>query len=266
MALEVGHGLGGIEGRRGIADAPARHGIGLGHAVDDDGALLDLGAERSDGDVLRAVVDQEFVNLVRDDGKILFDRQIANRLQLLAGEHESVGVVGGIDDDGAGLVRHRRAEIVDGGLEVVFLPALHDHRHAARHPHDFGIADPVGAGDDDLVALLQQRLEGVEQRMLRAVGYHDLLGHVIQSVVPLELIADGLPKLRHTGRGGIAGLSQIQRILGRLADVLRGVEIRFARAEADHVDALLLHFLRLCVNRKCQRARHALTTLGNPHD
>ena len=102
--------------------------------------------------------------------------------------------------------------------------------------------------------------------MLRAVGYHDLLGHVIQSVVPLELIADGLPKLRHTGRGGIAGLSQIQRILGRLADVLRGVEIRFARAEADHVDALLLHFLRLCVNRKCQRARHALTTLGNPHD
>ena len=254
-----------MQGACGVADAPARHRVGLGHAVDDDGALLKLGAERCDGHMLRAVVDQVLVNLVRDDGQVMADGDVSDGLQLLTGVDEAVGVVGGVEHDGARAVGDGGLDLLGRELEAVFLLRLHGHGHAARHDDQLGVADPVGAGDDHLVALVQQRLERVEQRMLRAVGHHDLLRLIGQPVVAQQLVAHGLSQLHHARCGRIARHAAVQCVLGGAADVLGRVKVRLACAKAHHVQAPGLHLLCLCVDLERQRARHSLAALGYPH-
>ena len=48
MALQGADALGQVQRCSGVADAPAGHAVGLGHAVDDDGALVDLRGQGGD--------------------------------------------------------------------------------------------------------------------------------------------------------------------------------------------------------------------------
>ena len=75
MALKRRHGADDGLGARGVADAPAGHGVGLGNAVDHDRLRANFVAQRSDGNVRFAVVNQLLIDFVGDDVKLLFHRQ-----------------------------------------------------------------------------------------------------------------------------------------------------------------------------------------------
>ena len=265
VALVVGHGLGHFHGRGGVSNAPAGHGVGLGHAVDGDGARLDLVAQGGDGDVLRAVIDKVFVDLVRDDVEVVLDGEPADVLKLLAGVDKAVGVVGGVQDDGARPACDGGLDLAGQELKAVLLPRLHDDGNAARHAHQLRVAHPEGTRHDDLVPLVQQRLEGVEQGVLRAVGDHDLARLVVQAVVAQELLADGLLEVHRARSGRIPRHALVQGLLCGLADVLGRIKIRLARAKAHDVQALGLHLLGLGVDLQRDRTLDILTALGYSH-
>src|SRR5204862_270075 len=90
---------------------------------------------------------------------------------------------------------------------VVGLLRGYDLGHGAGQLDQFGVADPVGGRNDDLVARVAEHREGVVQRMFRAVGNHDLLGRVLETVSFLVLSRDGGPKLGSARNAVSVGLS-----------------------------------------------------------
>jgi hypothetical protein len=74
--------------------------------------------------------------------------------------------------------------------------------------------------------------------MLRAAGDEDLLRVVREVAIPRELCDDRLLELGDTVDHGVLGEPLVDGLLGRVLDVLRGVEVRLAGAEADDVAAL----------------------------
>ena len=77
--------------------------------------------------------------------------------------------------------------------------------------------------------------------MLAAAGDRDLRGFVSKAVVALEFVDDGLLELGDARCGGVFGEAVIERLFGGVLDVIRGVKIRLAGAETDHVLAAFLH-------------------------
>ncbi len=103
--------------------------------------------------------------------------------------------------------------------------------------HDVRIGHPVGRRDDHLVAGIEGGHQRVVDGLLAAAADGDLLGGVVEVVLPLELGADRLAQRRGAGDRGILGLAAIDGGLSRRLDVVGGVEVRLAGAEADDVAA-----------------------------
>ena len=83
----------------GIADAPAGHGISLGKTVDRNAVPVDLWRKRGGGDMLCAVIDHLFIDLIGDDGKAVFHGQFTERTKRLLAVYSAGGIVGGVDQD-----------------------------------------------------------------------------------------------------------------------------------------------------------------------
>src|SRR5436309_8072211 len=97
LALEVGDGPDDLPGPGGVPDAPARHGVGLGARLHDQGAGLDLRPERRDaGDA--PLVRERFVALVRDHPQATLQDQRSHGLEIWAREHGTRRIVGAVQD------------------------------------------------------------------------------------------------------------------------------------------------------------------------
>ena len=86
---------------------------------------------------------------------------------------------------------------------------------------------------DHLVAGVEQRDRRVVERLLAAVGEHDLRDRRVDPVAPLVVRADRLAELGDAHRVRVAREVRIDRRLRRVFDVLRGREVRFPRAKVD---------------------------------
>ena len=71
--------------------------------------------------------------------------------------------------------------------------------------------------------------------MLAAVSDHDIPGFVGKMVVLLKLLGDRRSQSRFSCRWTVAGFTLIQRRFSSLSNMLWGVKVRFARAEATRV-------------------------------
>src|SRR5690348_7014288 len=80
------------------------------------------------------------------------------------------------------------------------------------------VAHPVGREDDDLIAVVQQRLEGVVQRVLGPHGHQHLIRREGELVVTLELGADSLAQLGDARGGCVLREARLQAVDGRLLD------------------------------------------------
>ena len=69
VTLQGGHGCDHHARAAAIANAPARHGVGLAETGDDDCAGIRILADGGGGDVLHPIINQRFVNLIADDGE-----------------------------------------------------------------------------------------------------------------------------------------------------------------------------------------------------
>src|ERR1035441_4240869 len=99
--------------------------------------------------------------------------------------------------------------------------------------------------------------------MFAAARDDDLGGLVSQSVLALEFGGDGLAQFGDAAAGSVFGEPGGERLGGGVLDMLRRVEIRFARAEPDDVLARGLHGLGLGVNGQRERWRQRRGALRN---
>ena len=244
VAQIVADQLGDVGGGGHIADAPAGHGIGLGDTVDQQGALLDLGADGGQADKLLVVIDEVVIDLVGDHIQVILHTHLGDGLQLTAGVHHAGGVGGIVQDHALGFGGDGGSQLFRSDLEVLRLRGLHHHRHAAHHPDQFDVTHPVGSGQDHLVAGIHQRPQGRIDTGLGAAGHGDLRRLIVHAAVLLQPLTYGLTQLHGACGGSVFGIVVLDRLDAGLFDVVGGGEIRLTGAEADHIQAISTHLLK----------------------
>ena len=239
LGLDLFHGVDEFQGAGGIADAPAGHGIGLGHAVEDDGLVMEIRAGHQYIGERFVVEPDVLVDIVAgdDDLGIPLDN-LTQGDELRAGIGGARGVGGAVDDHQAGALGDGLFQLFRRDLEALFQPRGDDDRVGVRQQHHVRVGYPVGGGDDDLVACIEERLGQVVEALLAADGHQDLIRCILQSVVAPELLAYGLSQFLGARHGGVLGEAGLDGLDGRRLDGLRGVEIRLSGAETDDVLAL----------------------------
>ena len=248
VAEVVAHDLDDLLAGCGKADAPAGHGVGLGGAAHQDGAGLDLLAQGGEGDELLVVKDQLAVHLVGDDVQVVVQADLGDVLQVLPAVDHAGGVGGAVEHQGLGLGGDGGLELLRGQVEAVLLRGGDDHGHAADHFNEFIVAHPIGGGQNHLVAGVDESLEGDIEDGLAAAADNDLLRGVVQAPVGVQPVGHGLAHGGGAGSGGVFGQVFLDRADPGLLDVFGSGEIGLTDAEADHVDALGAHLVKLGVN------------------
>ncbi len=245
MALDLGHAVDDLGRPGGEADPPAGHRVGLGHPVDDDGLLLDVLAERGEAGELEAVVDEAGVDLVGDDVDVLALDHLGQGQELVLRVGPAGRVRGIVQDDGLGGRGDRGLEGLGRQQEAVLLARRDDDRLALGQSDAFGIGDPIGGRDDDLLPLVDQGLDEVEEGGLGPGRDDDLLRAVLEAEVVLEALGDGLAQGQDAVALGVFREVVADGLDPGLLDVLRRGEIGLADAEVDDVDPFGLHGLGL---------------------
>jgi len=219
------------------AEPPAGHRIGLGEAVDDDGALGHP-RERSDRR-RRLTVSNPPIDLVGHHPKIVPLGEDGQPLQIRHG-YRGAGWIGrGIEDDEPGLARDRGLDLV----EIEGAPAgqvgADRHRHAAAEAHHRGVDRKARVGEDHLVARRDGGQDAVEDVRLGARRDQDLLGAGADAAVE-QLRRDRLAQGRQSSRRTIAGLPVFECADARLDDVLRRGKVGLADLEVEDAAAARL--------------------------
>ena len=131
LRLQRRHRLDQLGRAAGIADAPAGHAIGLGHAVQGQRARIELGLDLGDGGEREPVIDQMLVHVVGEHPDMRVAQQhVGERAQLRRGIGGAGRVRRRVEDQPFGLGRDRGLEILGPQLEAVVLRA--GHRAPAR--------------------------------------------------------------------------------------------------------------------------------------
>ncbi len=94
MALERVDRLGHAFGRGDVTETPTGHRVGLAEAVDGQGQVVDILAQRRDADVLRSIIDELLVNLVGKNQDVLVERDIGQAREFVLGIDGAVGLPG----------------------------------------------------------------------------------------------------------------------------------------------------------------------------
>ena len=156
-----------------------------------------------------------------------------------------------------------RSIISGGEREIARLVGLDQHRLAARVAHDVLERHPVGHRQDDLVAMIDQHLDGVEQRVLAAGGGDGLVALVVGAEIHVVAVDDRRRAARPMPGTDVYLVKFCWMASdGGVLDVLRRGEMRLARAKIHHVDARSAQLLRLAHHRHGGRDLDALDAVG----
>ena len=137
-------------GEDAVAQAPARHGVALGEAVEQYGAFLHAW-ETHDAGVFSGI-DDVLVNLVGEDVEVVvFADHLGDGAKLIGVEHCASGVLGRVDDDEAGVLVDVGFEVVQVGVVGLLLKEAHgDGLGAAEADHGLENGE-AGVGVNHLV-------------------------------------------------------------------------------------------------------------------
>ena len=142
------------------ADAPSRHGISFRHAVYDYHTVFYLG-KLCDALVAAYVVDV-FVDFVGYHNHALMLCQYAGQaLQFFFRIYRTSRVGGRAQYQCTGVWRDGGFELCRGNLEILFDACTHDDGSSFGQLYHFGIAYPIGGGNDNLVALVDECHDGI---------------------------------------------------------------------------------------------------------
>ena len=262
MRLEGQRGLDDVGGADHPAHSPAGHRVGLGHAVEDDGLVGQLGHQLDDVRGLRVLVQQVLVDLIGDDPDAVLEGPLADRGQLLGRVDAARRVGRRAHEEDLRARRARGLELLDGHLVVLVGAGEHLDGGRAGELDDLGVRGPVRGRQDRLVAGAQQRGECLEDGLLAAVGDDDVGGGDLVAGVAQGLFRDGLAQRREAGGGRVAVHRGVARGLdGGLDNVVGRGEVGFAGAEADHRAAGGLEGLGLRVHGQGRGRRDGVETI-----
>ena len=218
-----------------IADTLAGQGQGLGVGIAHDGVLVQAGDEGH----LHAAVHQLTVRLVSDDvdgmavlGALAL-QQGGQTLQGLLGVHNAGGVVGGVDDDGLGVLGDALLHLVQMDLERLGI-RRNDHQLAAVGIDEGTIFGEEGGDGHDLgVGVHDQRLDDGDQSGSGAAGEEQLAGLDVQTEAGGQILGDGCAGFFKTGSHGVAvqldGVGLVHDLLDGLVDLLGGGDAGIAQ-------------------------------------
>ena len=174
VRLEVGRGLDDVLRADDPAHPPAGHRVRLGDAVDDDALVAQLGHDRGQRGELRVAVDEVLVDLVGQHPQAVLDGPAADRLGLGLAVDGAGRVGRGDEEDDLGALGAGRLQLLDGDPVAGGLVGDDLDRDTAGEPDRLRVGGPVRRRDDDLVARVEDRGEGLVDRLLAAVGHQDL--------------------------------------------------------------------------------------------
>lgn len=253
VALDGVDGFGDRFGCGEVAKAPTGHGVGLCEAVHDNGVVVMSLGEAGDAGVGGTIVNEFLVNFVAHDEHAFFDADVAEGFDFVARVKRAGGVAGRIEDEQAGARGDCFAELVGGDFELGFVAGFEDDWRGGGELDHFRVAQPVGSWDDDFVAFFAGSEDHVVAGVFAAAGDDDLARLIGEAIVALEFVSDGLAEFGNAAAGGVLGEAVIDGFDGGVLDVLGGIEIGFARAEANDVLTLGFHLLGLGVDGQGER-------------
>ena len=202
---------------------------------------------------------QEFVDLVADHGHLgMAAEHLGDRFEVAAAEHRAGGVAGAVQDQQLASRRDRRFQSLGIQPEAFGGGARDQANRGPSQPGHLRVAQPVGSREQQLIAGLQQHLKEVVERLLAPVGHQDLVGARGDLVLLGQFLGDGLPQGRFAGGGAVAGQTALKGLGRGLADEGRGIEIRFAGAQAADVPSVGLQGLGAGRDRQRQRGLQRL--------
>ncbi|MCY1218052.1 hypothetical protein D9M72_299850 [compost metagenome] len=174
MGLQVGGGLDDVGRTDHPAHPPAGHGVGLGDAVEDDHFVAEFGNRRGNGCEGNAVIGEVLVDFVGDHPQSLGRGPQTDFADLLRRVHGTGGVGRRDEQQDFGALGQGRFQLLHGDQVVLFRAGEDLHRHTAGQPDGFRVGGPERRGNNDLIARIDQRGEGVVDGLLAAVGDQDL--------------------------------------------------------------------------------------------
>ena len=167
--------------------------------------------------------------------------QPGDLLQSLPALDAAGRIAGGIDDQHPGLVGDEALNLVGIHLIVPLLLQGVGHGHGAEELGHMDVVEPHGVGDQHLVPGAEKGGHGGIGALAYADGHQDLLGGVVDAVVPAELLRNGGAQLGGAVVGGIKDVALFEALVGGFLDDGRGVEVGAADLHMDHIHSLLLH-------------------------
>ena len=259
LALQGTRGLEGCAVAGQPADPPARHRPALGEAIHREDPIGQVRGNGREAVVTVARGQQEFVDLVADHGHLgMAAKHIGDRFEVAAAEHRAGGVAGAVEDQQLARWRDRRFQSLGIQPEAFGGGARDQANRGPSQPGHLRVAQPVGSGEQQLIAGLQQHLKEVVERLFAPVGHQDLVRARGDLVLLGQFLGDGLPQGRFAGGGAVAGQTALKGLGRGLADEGRGIEIRFAGAQAADVPSVGLQGLGAGRDRQRQRGLQRL--------
>ena len=201
----------------------------------------------------------------QDDDALVLGQNLCQTFQFRFAVNRTCRVAGRAEDEQARLGRDGCLKLCGRYLEILLNACFNEYGSAAGEFGHFGIAHPIGRGDNHLVAIVDEGHDSVAHALLCTVRYGDLGGGVVQSVLVLEFPYDGF------AQGGIASHGRVARVVvvdgldGGFLDVVGRVEVGLAHTEVDDVNALCLEFGTLLRHGQCGRWRKSVESVGEVH-
>ena len=193
--------------------------------------------------MLVAVHDQAVVDLVGKDHELVLAGDLDDALQNLLGVDGTRGVVGVDDHDGLGAAGDLGLHVGQVRVPLVLLVADVVDGVAAGQGDAGGPQRVVRAGDEHLVAVVDERVHGELDELGDAVAGVDVLHVHVGDVAQLGVLHDGLARGKETA--GVRVALAVRELLAHVVDHLVGSpeakRRRVANVELQDARAVLLH-------------------------
>ena len=233
--MDFRHGGNNVRVGQGIADAPACHGIGLGKAVQQDGAVLHL-RQPGKADMPLAAVGQVTVDFIGNYNQVMLYGKAGNGNQLLSGKNGSCRIVWVADEQCLGLVSDMRLQILRRDAEVVLDFCRYRHRHATSQGCTCLVGHIARLRNEDFIPWCQDGTHGNVQSFADAYGHQHIgLWLIVNIEVTLLQGTDFLTELQQSSVGSIGGVALFQAVDTAFPDGPWRNKVRLAHAQGNNI-------------------------------
>ncbi len=240
-------------GRESEPDAPAGHRVGLRKRSRDDNVIL-CARHGRDREWL-AAVKKTAIAFVGHQPDPTLRCQAIDLLKILAAEYTSARISWRVDDQQLRLVREIRLDGLGVEGEAAVFVSLHENALRAGVVDHVFVCDPIGNGDEHLVARIEQRLRQVKDGVFATDRNHALGRRIIRAVIGTMPVADRILKVGDAARCSVLSEISVDGRFARVLDIFGCRKIRLTGSEIDDVHAFTAQAVGICRQPSSSRIR-----------